>query len=58
MLTGLKGLGFSRAAKFFPFVIPSRPQPRLRGEDGRGICISLGSFRSLFSRWGNELAPE
>ncbi len=39
-LCALKGLGFSRAVKPFPFVIPSRPQPRLRGEDERGICIS------------------
>jgi len=30
----LKGCGFSRATEPFVVVIPSRPQPRLRGEGG------------------------
>ena len=29
-----------RAAKSFSFVIPSRLEPRLRGENVRGICSS------------------
>jgi hypothetical protein len=42
----LKGHGFSRADQSFKFVIPSRPEPRLRGEDGEESAF----FRSLFSR--------
>jgi len=45
----LKRCGFSRTAKSFTFVIPSRPEPRLRGEDERGICAPA-FFRILFSR--------
>ena len=36
--TGVGGHDFSRAANPASLVIPSRPQPRLRGEDERGIC--------------------
>ncbi len=41
----LTGRGFSRADKPVIFVIPSRSQPNLRGQNERGIC----SFR-LFSQ--------
>jgi hypothetical protein len=40
MAQDLKGLGFSRAAKSFYFVIPSRPEPRLRGEDDEESAFS------------------
>jgi hypothetical protein len=43
----LKGLGFSRAAKSFEVVIPTRPEPRVGGEDGENLYFS-DFFRSLF----------
>jgi hypothetical protein len=45
--TVLKGLGFSRAAKSFEVVIPSRPEPRVGGEDGEE-SVFFDFFRSLF----------
>jgi hypothetical protein len=41
----LKGLGFSRANNSFEAVIPSRPEPRLRGEDDEESAF----FRHLIS---------
>jgi hypothetical protein len=43
-ILALKGRGFSRAAKSFVLVMPSCPQPRLRGEDGEGSAF----FSSFF----------
>jgi hypothetical protein len=48
----LNGRSFSRAARIFfipIFVIPSRPEPRLRDGDVRGICSFL-LFTKQFSR--------
>ena len=47
--TLVSGRVFRRAAKSFTFVIPSRSQPRLRGESVRGISV-CAFFSSLCSR--------
>ena len=54
-------LGWRRAVRPLPFVIPDRPQPRLRGEDEVGICFSRLFFpvsELSIKRGAASLAPE